>query len=130
MNFLPRRPVAVLTAVAVLTLTAPLAAAEDHIVPLNALQARLRQESRGRAEDLAAIDRILALPAAGEALHKAGFDASQAHAAVSLLDDHELSRLALQARQVDHDVQGGLIVGVLALIGLIVVIIIVVSVVR
>jgi hypothetical protein len=130
MNLLLRRPVAVLTALAVLTLTAPMAAAEDHIVPLNALHARLQQEAQRRAEDLAAIDKILSLPAAGEALHKAGFDAGQAHVAVSMLDDQELSKLALQARQVDHEVQGGLIVGLLALIGLVVVIIIVVSLVR
>jgi hypothetical protein len=125
-----QRPVAVLTALAVLALTAPMAAAEDHIVPLKALHARLYQEAQRRAENLAAVDKILALPAAGEALHKAGFDAAQAHAAVSLLNDQELSKLALQARQVDHEVQGGLIVGLLAIIGLIVVIIIVVSLVR
>jgi len=45
------------------------------------------------------------------------------------LNDEELSRLADRARAVEQDVQGGLIVGLLALIGLIVVILVVVIVV-
>jgi len=47
--------------------------------------------------------------------------------AISQLSDQELARLADQARASEKDVQGGLIVGLLALIGLIVVIIIVVA---
>ena len=130
MNSLLRQPVAVLTAVCVLTLTAPLASAQDHVVPLDAVRARLQLEARTRAADLADIDRVLSLPQATEALQKAGVNAGQAHAAVSMLDDQELSKLAAQARLVDHEVQGGLIVGLLALIGLVVVIIIVVALVR
>jgi hypothetical protein len=45
------------------------------------------------------------------------------------LSDDELARLADRARASEKDVQGGLIVGILALIGLIVVIIIVVAIV-
>ena len=47
--------------------------------------------------------------------------------AIAQLSDDELARLATKARSAEQDVQGGLIVGLLALIGLIVVIIIVVS---
>jgi hypothetical protein len=48
-------------------------------------------------------------------------------AAVATLSDAELARLSDRARSSEKDVEGGLIVGILALIGLIVVIIIVVS---
>jgi hypothetical protein len=44
--------------------------------------------------------------------------------AVATLNDSELARLSDRARASEKDVQGGLIVGILALIGLIVVIII------
>ena len=49
--------------------------------------------------------------------------------AVATLNDEELARLADRARASEKDVEAGIIVGILALIGLIVVIIIVVSVV-
>jgi hypothetical protein len=46
------------------------------------------------------------------------------------LDDAELSRLAARARAVEQDVEGGIIVGLLALIGLVVVVIVVLTVIR
>ena len=49
--------------------------------------------------------------------------------AVATLSDDELARLSDRTRASEKDVEGGLIVGILALIGLIVVIIVVVSIV-
>ncbi len=70
---------------------------------------------------------MLAYPAAAQALEKSNVNQDQMRRAVATLSDDELARLADRARASEKDVQGGLIVGILALIGLIVVIIIVVA---
>lgn len=131
MNAYQWRPLAVLTALSVLTLTIPTsAAAQEHLVPLSELHTRIQASAKARAADLADIDRVLSRPEAQEAMQKAKINATAARQAVATLDDQELSKLAAQARQVDQDVQGGRGAGLLALIGLIVVIIIVIALVR
>ena len=104
--------------------------AQDHIVPLAELHGELASAAAARAANLSDIERALSLPAARDALEKAHVDQDQVRVAVSKLSDEELSRLADRARGVEQDVQGGLIVGLLAVIGLIVVIIIVVALVK
>ncbi len=104
--------------------------AQDHVVPLSELETNLRSAGEVRAKNIADIERVLSLPAAQKELAKANVNQQQVRKAVSLLNDQELSRLADRARAAEQDVQGGFIVGLLALIGLIVVIIIVVSLVR
>ena len=104
--------------------------AQDHVVPLSELRREPGTATRARAKNLSDLDRVLSLPAARGALQKVNVTQDQARKAVSVLSDEELSRLADRARSAEHDVQGGLIVGLLALIGLIVVVLIVVSVVR
>jgi hypothetical protein len=103
--------------------------AQDHIVPLQELHDKARAASEDRAKNIADIERVLSYPAAAQALQKANVNTDQMRTAVATLSDDELARLADRARASEKDVQGGLIVGILALIGLIVVIIIVVSVV-
>lgn len=108
----------------------PIAAASDeHVVPLAELHQNVRSAAEQRARNISDIDRVLSYPAAREALGKSGVSPDQMRAAVATLNDQELTRLADRARASEKDVQGGLIVGILALIGLIVVIIIVISVV-
>ncbi len=104
-------------------------AADEHIVPLSELHQQARATADQRTRNLADIERVLSYPAAAQALAKANVNHDQMKTAVSTLSDDELARLADRARASEHDVQGGLIVGILALIGLIVVIIIVVAVV-
>ncbi len=104
--------------------------ADDHIVPLIELQGKLASAAAARAANFSDIERVLSLPAAREMLEKAHVDQDQVRAAVTRLSDEELSRLADRARGAEQDVQGGLIVGLLAIIGLIVVIIIVVALVK
>ena len=104
--------------------------AEDHIVSLAELHGKLASAAAARTVDLSDIERVLSLPAARDALEKAHVDQDQIRTAVSKLSDEELSRLADRARGVEQDVQGGLIVGLLTLVGLIVVIIIVVALVK
>lgn len=104
------------------------AAAEDrHLIPREELRQELRAASDARTANLESVERVLALPEAREALATAGVDADRAAAAIATLDDDELRRLADRARTAEQDVEGGLIVGVLALIGLIVVIVFIVS---
>ena len=117
----------VLPAVLAAALSVPGIAAEEHVVPLQQLQTDAQAASAARAKNIADIERVLSYPAAREALQKSNVNTDQMHKAVATLDDQELARLANQARASEKDVQGGLIVGILALIGLIVVIIIVVS---
>jgi hypothetical protein len=101
---------------------------DDHVVGLHELHDQARSASAERTKNIADIERVLAYPAAAAALQKENVNQEQVHRAVATLDDAELARLAKQARASEADVKGGLIVGILALIGLIVVIIIVVAV--
>src|ERR1043166_3703813 len=94
------------------------------------LQRDLRSAAQTRAQNLSDIDRVLSLPAAQQALQKANINQDQVRKAVSTLNDEELSRFADRARAAEQDVQGGFIVGLLALIGLIVVILVVVAVIN
>jgi hypothetical protein len=101
--------------------------ADDHVLPLTELRDQARSASEDRAKNIEDIERILSYPAAAQALEKSNVNGEQMRRAVATLSDEELARLANKARTSEKDVQGGLIVGILALIGLIVVIIIVVS---
>jgi hypothetical protein len=112
-----------------LTIVPPRLRAEDHVVPLSELRENARSAGESRAKNIADIERVLSYPAAAQALEKSNVNQVQVKQAVATLSDQELARLADRARASEKDVQGGLIVGILALIGLIVVIIIVVTVV-
>ena len=121
---------ATVTALAVASFTtmpARAAGTDDHVLPLSELQKDLSSAAAKRAKDIEDIDRVLSLPVAQTELNKANLKPDQVKAAISTLNDEELARLADRARAAEQDVQGGLIVGLLALIGLIVVIIIVVA---
>lgn len=119
----------VATAALTLLISARPAVAAEHIVPLRELQQRLENTAQQRVKNSADIQRVLSYPAAAAELAKYNIDAQQVKLAVATLNDDELTRLAARARASEKDVQGGLIVGLLALIGLIVVILVVVSVV-
>jgi hypothetical protein len=109
--------------------TAVASAADEHVVPLTELHDKARSASESRTRNIEDIQRVLSYPAAAVALEKNNVNQDQMRRAVPTLSDAELARLADRARASEKDVQGGLIVGILALIGLIVVIIIVVTVV-
>lgn len=115
--------------VASLSVCAPVVRAQDHVVPLTELHGQARDAAQARTRNIQDIERILSYPAAAQALAKSNVSSQQVSQAVSTLDNDELARLADRARASEKDVQGGFIVGILALIGLIVVIIIVLTVV-
>jgi tRNA C32,U32 (ribose-2'-O)-methylase TrmJ len=103
-------------------------AADTHIVPLAELQQKAHASQTARAQNLSDLNRVLSLPQAQEALSKANVNPNHVRVAISSLNDQELDKLAQKARAAEQDVQGGFIVGLLALIGLVVVILIVVAV--
>jgi len=125
---------ALISALAVFSYAAPTpaAAAEtgSHVVSLSELHNDLNQARQSRAKNLADIERVLSLPAAQEALSKTRLNMTRVKAAIAELSDEELDRLAVQARAAEEDVEGGLVVGFLALIGLIVVVVVVLSVIQ
>jgi hypothetical protein len=106
------------------------ALAQDHVIPLTALNADLRAAAGVRTANLTDIERVIALPEAQSALSRAHLNQDQVRVAISKLSDEELASLADRARGAERDVQGGLIVGLLALIGLIVVVVVVIAVVK
>jgi hypothetical protein len=126
-----RRSLGVVTASTVLFMSgfSQCALAEDHLVPLTELQRDAEAVAKNRTTDLADIERVLSLPAAQDAMRKSNVNLDQAKNAISQLSSEEIARLATRARAAEKDVEGGLIVGLLALIGLVVVIIIVVAIV-
>lgn len=121
-------PRAFASAALALMLSAGSVYAEEHVVPLSQLHQQAQTAAEQRQKNMQDIERVLSYPAAQEALAKDNVNQQQVKQAVATLDDQELARLANQARASENDVKGGLIVGILALIGLIVVIIILVAV--
>jgi len=73
---------------------------------------------------------VLSLPAAQEALAKSHLTTARVTTAIAELDDAELAELADRARDAEQDVEGGIIVGLLALIGLVVVVLVGLSIVN
>ncbi|MBL8209955.1 MAG: hypothetical protein JNK87_04555 [Bryobacterales bacterium] len=125
-----RQLCSIVTAAAVLlTCTRSAIAADDHIVPLTDLRQHLQSTAQQRASNQADLTRVLTLPAAEAEFAKYNITPGQVRTAIATLSDTELNRLASRARAAEQDVEGGIIVGLLALIGLVVVILIVVSVV-
>jgi hypothetical protein len=125
-----RQPLsAAMTFVVLTVFSMPRASGHEHIVSMTELQGKLRSVAAEREKNIDDIQRVLSYPAAEAALKKSNVNLGQVRAAVATLSDDELTRLANQARASEKDVEGGLIVGLLALIGLIVVIIVVVSIV-
>jgi len=131
MTLRPYQSIAMTTAMAVFsyTSTAPAGmAAEPHIVPLAELQQAAQASMTARAQNLKDVERVFSLPQAQEALNKSKVSPAQVRLAISSLSDQELDQLAQKARTAEQEVEGGFIVGLLALIGLVVVILIVLAV--
>jgi len=123
-----QRPAAVLTAWAVALFCMPgNLAAQERILPSSELHRELQRTSQARQSNLDSIQRVLSTPTGQDLMKQAKLDPGQVQKAVSQLNDAELAKLAHQARSAEDDLAGGLIVGLLALIGLIVVIIVVLS---
>lgn len=110
----------------VLILTLPLGAwaAEEHLVPAPEVEQELTERAVQREADLNAVDGLFAHPETAETIEQAGFDPQQIRDAVPLLDDETLAELAARAREMDGDVEGG-ILGTLVLLLLLAVLVVV-----
>ena len=102
-----RRTLALLAAAATL-LSCPTGEAADHIAAPAAVEARLAEASAQRAENLVAVDDVLASPLAREAASSVGANVDQMRAAVPSLSDAELSDLAARAAALQADPVAGM----------------------
>jgi hypothetical protein len=98
---------AALSAVLLAAAPARLAAERAHIVPETALEIALDAHSERRADDEAALGRVLGSDQARRTLAAAGLDAAEISAAASSLDDEQLAKLAKRARAFEADVAAG-----------------------
>jgi len=108
----------VMSLAAVVLLMAGAARAEEHLVSPEAARARLAEASAVRARDQAAVETVLATPAARRAAASLGADLTAVRDAVPTLSDGELRDLARRAEALrtdpvaglDHDVEQLLVV--------------------
>ncbi|HEY7413474.1 MAG TPA: hypothetical protein VII13_22225 [Vicinamibacteria bacterium] len=84
------------------------ATADDHLVTLEAAQARLAAAEAERQGDLARVEAALGSPLAREAAAMVGADVATLRAALPGLTDHELRDLAARAALLETDPVAGL----------------------
>lgn len=130
MNIQLRRTVAIIAAWAIWWFAVPgNLRAQEQIVPPAQLHTELQKAAQTRQGNLEAINRVLATDAAREQMRTARLDPALVQRALPQLSDAELARLADMARSAEADLAAGLVgwvIGLLALIGALVIILIVV----
>ena len=92
-----------LTLALVASLLAGPVGAADHLVTRADVAGRLQAARQARAEDLAAVQELLATPAASVAAARVGADAGLVRASVASLNAAELRDLAQRARALRSD---------------------------
>ena len=103
-----RKCLAVLAAAAaILSLPAGHAAAGDHIVTPDAVQARLSEAATQRAQNVATVQEVLSTSIAAQAAASFGADLDRVRAGVTRLSDAELSDLAARASVLQGDPVAG-----------------------
>jgi len=90
-----------------LTSAPPAASAEEHVVPLTELSGRLAQSAAERDANRRSVARLFSSPEAAGALKNAGIDRATVDAAIALLSEAELARLASRAARLEADVAAG-----------------------
>ena len=94
--------------IALVTLVAGQAVAEDHLVSREAARERVLDAATQRAHSLATIDAVLATPAAAQAAQGVGADTNQLRAALPTLSDAEIADLAARADALQSNPVAGL----------------------
>jgi hypothetical protein len=94
--------------IALVSLVAVQAAAEDHLVSREAARERVLDATAQRARSLATIDAALSTPQAADAAAAVGADASALRAALPTLTDAEIADLAARAEALQSDPVAGL----------------------
>jgi hypothetical protein len=116
-----KRTIAVGLAIVVLLAGLP-AGADDHLVSVSAMQARLTQAGAQRQADLAAVRSLLVSPAGVSAAARVGLDADALSERGAVLSDEELRDLAQRAELLRTDPVAGGIVKILLIIGIVIVV--------
>jgi hypothetical protein len=88
----------------------------EHLVPAAELQFQLAAAEVQRQSNVRDVQRILDRQDAQQLLAKAGVDPLEVRQAIPQLDDETLANLAEQSRQVDQDVSGGFVGGIIILL--------------
>jgi hypothetical protein len=83
-------------------------AAETHVVSPQAVRAELEASAAQRAQDLAALNGVLASPGAAQTARRYGADIRVARQALAGLSDSELRDLAARAQSLRMDPAAGL----------------------
>jgi hypothetical protein len=94
--------------VALASLVAGQAIAEDHLVSREAARERVMDATAQRARSLATIDAALSSPQAAQAAAAVGADTSRLRAALPTLSDAEIADLAARADALQSDPVAGL----------------------
>lgn len=94
--------------IALSTLVAGQALAEDHLVSREAARERLLGATTDRARSLATLDATLSTPAAARAAASLGADTTELRAALPTLSDAEIADLASRAEALSTDPVAGL----------------------
>ena len=93
---------------ALASLVAGQAVADDHVVSPAAAAQRLQEASAAREQGLATLDRALARPDAARAAAAVGADTNALRAALPTLSDAEIADLAQRAAALETDPVAGL----------------------
>jgi hypothetical protein len=90
-----------------LSVSLPIAAAENHIVPLAEMQKRVAVASHRRESNLGKANAFLSMSAVQQALRAGKMEPERVRQAISLLSDDELSRFVTRTDRVRTDLEAG-----------------------
>lgn len=93
--------------------------AEDHVVPAAELEQTLQTAAETRRQNAADLQRLISREEVQKAAEAAGIDPEQVSEAVLQLDDETLADLAARARELEHDVAGGFLGGIVVILVLV-----------
>ena len=104
------------------------AAEPEHIVAPAELEQSLETAAEARRQNEADLQRLIANEEVQRAAEAAGIDPEQVRQAVPQLDDEALAQLAARARELEEDVAGGFIGGIVLMLLLILLLAVLISV--
>ncbi len=100
----------------------------EHVVPQAELEQTLETAAAARNQNEADLQRLIANEDVRKAAEAAGIDPQQVQEAVPQLDDETLAELAARARELEEDVAGGFLGGILIILILILLLAVLISV--
>ena len=104
------------------------AAESDHVVSPAELEQSLETAAETRNQDEADLQRLIESEQVQQVAENAGIDIEQVRVAVPQLDDETLAELAHRARELEEDVAGGFLGGILIILILVLLLAVLISV--